>query len=205
MGDVMQAERVLDDDVGFGFALRHVALRVVPRRGDVVGMPRVHDRRARRKRGRDVGDSRQILVLDFDQRERRLGDFDAVGRNRGDFVAQAPHLVALERHVILGDDAERTLVGHVGRGEHRTHARQRFRALRVDAHDPRVDPRAAQDLRVELAGEIQIVQVARLAARLVRRVELGDPLADQRAFLDDGSRRCHHSLVAAAIASTILT
>ncbi len=166
----------------------------------------MNDRRSRRKRRRSIRDGVQILVLDVDQRQRLLGDLDAVGRDRRDLVAQAPHLVALERHVVLGEDAERPLVRHVGGGQHRVHAGQRPGPARVDAHDARMHARRAQDLRVELAGEIQIVQVARLAARLVGRVELRDALADERPLLDHGGGAGHHSPFAAApIASTIFT
>ena len=117
------------------------------------------------------------LVEEYLQRQGRFA-------HRGDLVAEAAHLVALERQLVLAD-AERALVGDVRGRQHRMDARQRARAAGVDPPDPRMDARRAEDLRVELPGQVEVVDVARLPARLLRRIELRDALADQRFPVDD--------------------
>jgi hypothetical protein len=165
---------------GVGDALR--LLEVVVLRAGAVRLG-VDQRRARLERVVRVGEDRQVLVLDLDQFQRRLGDGLRLRRDGGDLVAQAAHAVGFQREVVLGD-ADRALPGHVGGGDHRMHAGQRLRRRGVDGLDLRMHPGGAQDLAVELALHVEVLDVARLAAGFFRRIELGDALADEGILLD---------------------
>ena len=76
--------------------------------------------------------------------------------------------------------------GRVGGGDHGVDARQRAGGPRVDAHDPRVDSIAAEDLPHQHSRQLDVMNIARLAGHLRRGVELRDTLADQALFLDEG-------------------
>jgi hypothetical protein len=135
--------------------------------------------------------------------QRLLRDRLGFGRDRGHLVAHAAHAVVLERQVVLGH-ADRALPGHVGRGDDGMHAGQGPCARHVDAHDAGVHAAGAQDRRVELAGQGDVVDVARPAARLLGRIHLGDALADQAGGLR-GDRVRHAASPFASVrpASTI--
>ncbi len=201
----MQLEGILDHHVGLGLALHHVAVGVVEAHGDVVGLALVGDRgallevqvgavgavrlgmdqdRVRLDRILGIGDNRQVFVLYLDQLERRLGDFLRLGGHGGDFVALAADAADLEREVVLGD-ADRALVGNVGGGDHHMHAGQGLRRRRVDRLDQGVDAARAQDLAVQLARQVDVMDVARPAAGFFGRIHLRDALADQRIGFDD--------------------
>ena len=113
--------------------------------------------------------------------------------------------------MILGY-ADRALVDDVGCGDHRVHPGQRPGRGGVDAHDAGVHALRAQDLAVELTRQIDVVDVARLAAGFLRRVHFRDALADKRIGLDEpgflfanvhGVAPCLSALFTEAIASTI--
>jgi hypothetical protein len=131
-----------------------------------------------------IADHRQVFVLDLDQLQRRLGDFLGFGGHGGDLVALAADAADLEREVVLGD-ADRALVGNVGGGDHHMHAGQGLRRRGVDRLDQGVDAARAQDLAVQLARQVDVVDVARAAAGLLGRIHFRDALADQRIGLDD--------------------
>jgi hypothetical protein len=205
MGDVVQLERVLDHRVGFGLALNDVAVGIVEAHGDVVSLAAMGDRGAllevqvravramgfgmdqdgiRLDRVFGIADHRQVLVLDLDQLQRGFGDFFRFGGHRRDLVALAAHAAHFQREVVLGD-ADRALVGDVGGGDHHMHAGQGFCRRGVDGLDQGMDACRPEDLAVQLAGQVDVVDVARAAAGLVGRIHFWDALADQRVGLDD--------------------
>ena len=204
MGHVVQLERVFDHRVRLGFGLHHVAVAVIETHGNVVrfagerdraagfqgvlaaGLARLRmdQRRARLDRLCRVGEDGQVFVLHFDQPQRREGDLFGLRRHRGDLVAQAAHLVRLQRQVILGH-AYRALIDDVRRGNHRMHTGQCLGRRGVDVLDAGMHALRAQDLAVELPRQIDVVDIARLAAGLLRRVHFRDALDDEGAGLDE--------------------
>src|ERR1039457_6020289 len=78
--------------------------------------------------------------------------------------------------MILGH-ADWALVDDIGCGDHHMHPGQRLGRRCVYALDARMHARRAQDLAVELPRQIDVVDVARLAAGLLRRVHFLDALA----------------------------
>ena len=115
-------------------------------------------RRVRLERGVQIDDERQRLVLDLDQPQGVLGDLFGVGGNRRDLVAD-------EAHGLLKEDGcpctSRCRARSVELRTARTPGSAS--ALRgVDARDSGVRVRAAQDRRVELPRQSDVVGVARL-------------------------------------------
>ena len=66
----------------------------------------------------------------------------------------------------------------VGGGEHGAHARQRLGPARVDADDPGVGVRAPEELRVQQAARLEVGDVLDLTRDLLRSVRPGDGEAD---------------------------
>ena len=108
---------------------------------------------------------RQRLVLDLDQVERVLGDVRVDGADRGHGVARVERLVGGEH--VVADPLERSErlpeVDHVAVDPREVRVRddgldavQRERLRGVDAHDPRVRMRAAQDAPVEHARQAHV-------------------------------------------------
>ncbi len=105
---------------------------------------------------RDIEHGRQRLVVDLDQRQRRLGHMHVHGGDRRDRLPDPvdlaarhvdlrhhPHVVAGLAHRDRGADRQ---LGEIRRAHHRQHALQRHRARRIDAQDARMRVRAAQQL-----------------------------------------------------------
>ncbi len=213
MGHIVQREVVLDDKVRFGLALRHVAMAVVEAHRDVVGASgqadrrararardrRVHQRRVGVERARGVGQRRQVLVFDRDQRQRLARDLLAVGGDRGDLVTLAAHAVALERQVIARD-TDRALIGQIGGGQYCMYTGQGTRGAGVDLHDARVHPAGTQDGSVQLARQVDVLYVAGLAAGFFWSIHLADALSDKCAHdRPPMSRRAPASTMASTI------
>src|SRR5262249_59520204 len=81
-----------------------------------------------------------------------------------------------------GPGARRRLrirVVEVARGQDAADAAQGARLLDVDRANARVGVRAAQDLRVEHARQLQVADVARAAGHLVRALAALQALADR--------------------------
>jgi len=107
-------------------------------------------------------DRREHLVVDLDPADRVLGDVAVVGDDEGDGLADVVHLVLGQG--VLGApvrqrrvrDQQRQRVGHrageVLVGPHRVHALDVEDLVDVDADDPRVGVRGAQDGRVQHGG-----------------------------------------------------
>ncbi len=136
--------------------------------GDVRLQLLVDERRAVLLRLERVEHDRQRLVLDLDQVARVLGDVAVVGDHRRHCLTVVAHL--LDGDHVLDDlpGAEgrqrRRMPGHVGACHDADHARQCLRLRRVDPEDARVRVRAAHDRGVRHVLELDVVDVAALAA-----------------------------------------
>ena len=131
-----------------------------------------------------VGDDREVCVDYLDQFECRFGNLFGFGGHGGDFVALAAHAAHLQREVVAGD-ADRTLIRDVCGGDDHVHPRQGSGRRGVDGLDQGMDAARAQDLAVQLARQVDVMDVARPAAGLLGRIHLRDALADQRIGFDD--------------------
>ena len=72
------------------------------------------------------------LVRHGDGGQRPPARLGVIGRHHGDRLADVAHVVAGEHRLVGGDQAVRRLARHVGRRQHRGHARDRQRRRRVD-------------------------------------------------------------------------
>ena len=125
------------------------------------------DRRVGRGRLLGVDDRGQRLVLDVDRLAPVLGDVRVVGDDDA-------HLLALEAHLVggqhrLGVVGQRrhpreVALGHHLAGEHQPDAGDLPGLRRVDGLDAGVRQRAAQDLHVQHAGQVDVVDVVAAAA-----------------------------------------
>ena len=188
-------EFVFDHDVGFLKAGVHVAHGEFQDFGDVgrLGRRRFHtagDHVLEQQRGVgghrfiDVDDVRQHLVFDLDQGDRLFGDGVADRGDGGDGMAFVIDLLA--RHDVARDvpevhrdafrpDVVEFLRRQVGGGHDRLHTGQLLGGGGVDRQDFGVRVRAAQDLAVDHARELQVGAVHR-AAR-----DFGDTVRPDRA------------------------
>ena len=125
------------------------------------------DRRVGVERPLGVHHGSDHLVLDVDQLERVARRVAVVGDDERDLLALEAHLVGGEhglrvvRHRRHPRQPER--LEH-GAGDDRVHLRVRLGGGGVDRHDPGVRVRAAQDRAVQHAGQVDVVDVAALAA-----------------------------------------
>jgi hypothetical protein len=160
-----------DDDLGRvedGFGLGPVA--GLPVEDVVVGLALLvvaDDRRVGVQRAARVDDDGQLLVLDLDQLERVAGRVAVLGHDEGDLLALEAHLVGGQHRLgVLRHRRHPREVqpGQVGAGDHGADLGVRDGRRRVDRQDLRVGQRAAQDRSVQHAGELEVVDVAALAA-----------------------------------------
>ena len=107
-----------------------------------------------------------FLVVDVDRFRPVGGDVAVVGDDEGDLLVLEEHLLVGEhglhvagerRHVV---EAERL---QVGGGEHGEHAGERLAPCCVDRLDPGVGVGRADEVAVEHAGQLQVVDVVALA------------------------------------------
>ena len=141
-----------------------VALRVGDPGGGV--LVAVHQRGARCVRLLRIEYRWQYLVLDDDQRARRLGDLHGLGDDGGDpLPAEAHHAVehlgvvgiVEPMHMASGREADR---GAVTVSEHREHPGQRLCGFGIDGHDAGMGVWAAQHRNMGQPRNIDIQRVA---------------------------------------------
>ncbi len=165
-------EGLLDDHVGLGEADFHVALaetetvadvrpllRPDPEvRGVVLGdVVTVMDERGALVARPDRVEHRvELLVVDVDQRERLVRLAQRLGGDGGDWIAGKAGPVAREHGLILDLGAVHPQVGDVA-GDERDNSRRERRG--VDATDPGVCVRRAQDARLEHPFELHVLGV----------------------------------------------
>ncbi len=139
-------------------------------------------------------------VFDLDQLQRVDGRVLVEGRDRGDGLADVAHLVHGERRLVLGPGQDAEFYRQIGADDDREHPGQRAGAAGVDGLDDRVRMRAAQQLRVQHARQLDVVGVDRRAGRLAEAVDLALRLANDREVLAPGRAgpvlvtRCHQIL-----------
>ena len=108
-----------------------------------------------------------------------------VSDDRGELLALVHHLVDGEGEVVAHQEvlhhvAPRfDLADDVGAGEHGMHARLPERRRRVDGEQPGVRHRAAQDLGVEHAGQLDVVDEARGTGEQRQVLAARDGLPDE--------------------------
>ena len=121
----------------------------------------------------------QLLVLDVDQREGRVGGVLVDRRDRGHPVAHVADLVDAQRILVRrpGDDAVGG--GHVPARHHSVHAFERLGPGGIDGDDAGVGVRAAQDLAVQHSGEADVVGVAGATGTLGASVDLAHRATDR--------------------------
>ena len=101
-------------------------------------------------------------------------------RHEGDVRPANDLLVGIGRHRTVGERPD--AVGHgVRAGEHREHAGGGARGRRLDAPDVGVRVGRADEARVDLAGDVDVVAVAAVAHEQTRVVLAKDRLADSLA------------------------
>ena len=166
--DVAQLHVDVRRQVALGIALgeRHV-IRLV-----------MDDRRARLHAVARVEHRGQLLELDFDQRQRALGDLLGLGRDRGDPVAHVAHLAIQADEIQRAGDGVRLARGgedharHIEVGQHRMHAGQRARLADVDVFDGAVCDRAVQDFADQHAAHLDVGDERGLALGQLDRIDL---------------------------------
>ncbi len=139
----------------------------------------VDERRAVCDRGLDVAHRRERLVLDLDRGGRGGRDLGARGGDGGDDVGLEAHLLAGEKAAILGRVAVEH-VRHVLVREDGEHAGHGLRARRVDREDAGVRVVGVAELRVQLAGQVEVGRVPPRAGDLLLAV-----LAQEGGLLGD--------------------
>ena len=155
-----------------------------------IALPPVADqRRVRARRLAAAGDGRQDFVLDLDRRGGVLRQIAVFGDHRGDRLADMAHLVAgkneggrvfrnlvglePQRHPRLGD-----MGTEIGAGIDRMHPLQPRRGGTIDALDPGMRVGAADEGRVQHAGDADVVDELPASAQQRRVLDPADPLSD---------------------------
>ncbi len=193
-GRVLPADLVeaLDDDLADG-------VRVPGAQRQVAEQVAVRVQRRRREGLLGVGHGLQRLVVDRDQTDRQPGGVRVVGGHRGDRLAVVAHHAGGQHRPVGDDRAGRSAVRsalragrQVGGGDHGVHAGQRERGRGVDAADPGVRVRRAQQRAPQQPLGPQVGRVRVDAERLGQRV------AAQRGAAQAERLRC------AALAAVLL-
>ena len=191
-------ELALDDDVRLGEALFDVAELEFDTLGDVGGRVRrrvnagcdhvlVQKRCVRAHRFVDVEDVRQHLILDFDELQGLLRNAGAGGRDRcnrmafvKDFLAGhdvAHEIAVVDQHFACRHELRRLIREIIARDDS-LHAGEGGGFRRINALDPRVRVRAAQNFSDELPGQIVVSAKARTPSNLVDAIRTNGPCAD---------------------------
>ncbi len=137
----------------------------------------------------DVRDRRQRLVLDLDELRCVLCRRAGLGHDDRDAVAGEAHPVGRERQMLDELDVVRhgpeagqatgPCVLELAAGEGGDDTLRLARLRDVDAGDPRVRIRAADDVRPDHPGRTQVVDVATLAGEEPRVLLAQDGLSDR--------------------------
>ncbi len=181
----LDAERLLEHDVGAGQRALGIADTVREADGDVRRPLGMEQRRAGLGRRDHVGDGGQRLPLDVDRLGRVLGARAAVGDDHGHDLADVAGDVFAERPLRGVAHVEAHGGGEAGRGgaedrqwlqpprkigvrEDGDHARHAARPRGVDRAHARMGVRRAQEGRVQQTGQGDVVDEAALAAKEAR-------------------------------------
>ena len=169
----------------------------------------------------DVEHRPQRLVLDLDQRQRRLRHVRVDSGNSSHRLADPVHLVARDvelrhhphvvAHLAHGDGGANRQLQKIHGCDDGKHARERLRARRVHTADAGVRVRATLQLGIHHPRQCEVGRIDRLAGDALARIELGaracpppragavrDSCSSQRPWAQ------RPGLATAAMASTIL-
>ena len=158
---------------------------------DVVGELGVDDGRARRDGLDLIADHRQRLPFDGDQLGRVFGLGPAVGDNDRDRLALPDGAVRRQQPLRRGTmarpmqrDADERLASRidVGCGEHRRDARRLLRRLDVHRNDLGVRVRTAHEAGMQHARQLDVVDIAAMAAEQALQLAPRDARADAGAL-----------------------
>ena len=122
--------------------------------------------RVRRHRLERIDQHRQLFVLDLDQLDRVGRDIAVVGDDEGDFLVLEQHLLLRQHRLHVAGERRHVVQAErlqVGGGQHRHHARHRLRLGGVDLLDPRMAVGRADEVAVDHAGQLQVVDIVALA------------------------------------------
>ena len=189
-------------DVAIAYLAEGVALAVLVVVDEVVGAPRLEDRRARLERLFDVEDRRQLLQVETDLVGGLGGRSFGLREDGGDLFALPEHLVLRQHRFIVGADADQAedgvdVLGHVIPGQRAHEAGYLLGLGEVDAADDAVVDRAAHHLEIERVGKGDVVDVDRLAGDVAEAIAARHGLADNVQFL--GGHACASFPLLAAI------
>ena len=174
--------RILERGIDVAVAHRHEGR-------DVRGEVGVHGRGAGLHRVARVAHRRQRLVVDLDRGGGVLREVAVVRDHHGDGLADVADFVAGERDLrarrldrrighqhrdLAGGDARRHVVG----GEHRVNARHRSGRRAVDAANAGVAVGAADESRVQHAGQVHVIDELAAPGEQGRVFEARDPCAE---------------------------
>jgi len=182
-------EPLLDHDLRLAECLiGRVRVAYRPIHDDVAGCVLVQLDRTLGNRLFDVDDDVERLPVDFDQLERILGRVLALGHDRGDTGAGEGDAIDLERprrvdEVLdtprLPRARQRRQVLEVLSGEDGDDTRSGGGLRRVDALDPGMRVRGAEDRHLGHPRQLEIVEVLRGAGDQARVLDTPDGLADE--------------------------
>jgi hypothetical protein len=137
----------------------HVARRLIPQRGRVLGECRA-----------SIDDGRQRIVVDLDQLGRVARDLGVVGHDEGHRIADMTHTIPCQCKARRHDQRlDRRHAGHrpqpleIGRNKNAMDAGQRLGRRQVDAFDDGVGMRRAQDMAPQAARALNVVHVTAAA------------------------------------------
>ena len=115
-------------------------------------------------------DDRQQLVVHDDALHGSLRLGQGIGGHRRHRIADAADLVGAQHRSIDHPQAVMGDARNIGRGDHRMHARQLARRLRVDREDPGMRMRTAQDGTMQMPGAQPVAEETGIARQLRRAV-----------------------------------
>ena len=115
--------------------------------------------------------------FDLDELHRLLGDLLGLGRHQSDDLSPVAHLVVGEHRLVRDDEAVDVVRSVFGR-RHRSHPGQPLGRARVQIDDAGVVLGAQQRLRVEHAGQVEVVGVLHPARDLLTGIDPGAALPD---------------------------
>ena len=169
----------LDDEVGLGKALLHIALAdgIDGLRKDVVGVL-LMDRRGTGLDGVPNGvDAGEILVLHLDGLEGLVYQGLGLGTHDGDHVAGVLDLFG---QVHIGGVARAALgLGHIVRRHNGQHAGDGLGLAGIDPGHLGVGPAAAQAAAVDHINKFQVRGIVSAARHLIDAVDAGDRTVDR--------------------------
>ena len=113
-----------------------------------------------------IDHDRQRLVFDLDRVDAVIGGVAVGGDHEGDFLVLEQHLAVGQHHLhVAGQRRHPGEVDGLQRlgGDHREHARHLQRLLGVDRLDARMGVRRADEIAMQHARQLQVVDIVALA------------------------------------------